>query len=217
MRIREGRCRTVKNIKSSASYGWIDIGKLRLSFTCFALLFFIPFVSFSNELLYPFVSAIIHESGHLLFIYLFRLKLKRVIVFPFGIELVPEKKTAGYLKETLMLSGGPVANLLFAFVSSELNLSAAFCVPETLVYSSYIYAFLNLMPIRSLDGGRMVENALLAFFSLEKAVRISRMISGVALFVLYAFAVLLFYYSAFNFTLLFFVMYLFYSTVLLTV
>lgn len=196
--------------------GWFYIGKIRLSFTCLALLFFIPFVSVSGELLYPFVSAIIHETGHLLFFYLFGLKLKRVLVYPFGIELVPEKNTVGYLKETLMLSGGPAANLLFALISSASNSINAFYIPEELIYSSYIYAFLNILPVRSLDGGRIVENALGLFFSYEKTVRISKAVSGLSLFVLYSFAVLLFYYSAFNFTLLFFVMYLFYSTVLLT-
>lgn len=180
------------------------------------MLFFIPFVSFSGELLYPFLSALIHESGHLLYIFLFGLKLRRVLVYPFGIEMIPENNNVGYIKETLMLSGGPAANLLFAFFSSRLNASGCFCVPDELIYSSCIYAFLNLLPVRSLDGGRILENALYACFTFEKAVRIGKTVSGVTLFALYAFAVLLFYYSAFNFTLLFFVMYLFYSTVLLT-
>ena len=124
--------------------------------------------------------------------------------------------SVGYFKGTLMLSGGVCANLLFsaALLPAELLLPSQ--VRHGLIFSSLVYAALNILPVKSLDGGRILDDLLSGIFSYGVSARICSVVSGVTLFIVSSFSVLLFYYSAFNFTLLFFVMYLFYSTVLLT-
>lgn len=150
----------------------------KLNFSFAILLAFMLLMSDESVVLSCFISSLLHEMGHLLFLYIFGEAPSEVAFGAFGIRI--ERRTGkllSYKKEAIIALGGILVNILIAIFSffyyyiynSELALKTALV--------NLLIAGVNAIPVSVLDMGRALECLLFCFFSNEKIERIMSFIS----------------------------------------
>ena len=161
---------------------------------------------------YGFCAAILcHEAAHLFVARLLKMRVKGVKICPVGIsiETSPPKS---HLAGIAVALAGPVAN---AILCAAIYFSGAEneCLQSTFVYSASL-CVLNLLPIRSLDGGSALASLLSLTMKCDTVEKIMQAISTAALGVVWLAAVYVLFYTTENAALLVFAAYLFAFTVL---
>lgn len=96
-----------------------------------------------------FLLCILHEFGHLAPMLLFRAKPKKIQLGYFGMKIVTGQKLLSPIKEIIIAASGPAVNLTLAAI---LFLGG---YKSTAMLSLGLGLF-NLLPVPSLDGGRIL-------------------------------------------------------------
>jgi len=133
------------------------------------------------------LAAVLHEAGHLLAAHLLHVPLRRMRIDLVGARLEIGGRMISYREEWLLAVAGPatsffvaaLGSLLWQFGERALYFSAA----------SFLLGALNLLPIRSFDGGRMLEALVCSFAGERLADRVMTLTSFSFLFLLWATAV----------------------------
>ncbi len=127
-----------------------------------------------------FISSLLHEMGHLLFLYIFGEAPSEVAFGAFGIRIERRNnKLLSYKKEAIVALGGILVNILIAIFSffyyyicnSDLAIKTALV--------NLLIAGVNAIPVSVLDMGRALECLLSCFYSNEKVTMILNYISFV--------------------------------------
>ena len=132
--------------------------------------------------LYFLLCALVHEFGHLVVMKCCGIPIGRVAVGLSG--AVIETQFPSYKMEFICALGGPLAGVV-------LSLSLMEFLPECALIS-FLLSAVNLLPIASLDGGRMLRAVLYSSFTPMTAQKIVKLVSAVvccALMVLVCWAV----------------------------
>ena len=135
------------------------------------IIYFIAFISgrFVPLLIYFFISSI-HELSHCFVAKLFKIKVNKIEVYPFGLSMNLDSLNKVHpLKSILVLIAGPLSYFISYFIA---NLMLKYNV---LSYNSYISALeinslilmFNLLPIWPLDGSKIIFYILSFFISLK--------------------------------------------------
>lgn len=162
------------------------------------------------QILIPLLAAFFHECGHIAAMLAIGIPLKHVKVYPFGVDITHTGRIVSYGKENFCLASGVLLNIilflaLLPFSSNEYAREFAF--------SNLALAILNALPIKMLDGGRILENLLVSRLDFRGASRICGKVSVFFLFLLWVIGIYLFLYSGYNSTLFLLCLYLFWKTV----
>lgn len=94
----------------------------------------------------------LHEAGHLFFIIIFKIKIHRLKLYPFGFFMSIENKNIDFYKDILIYSGGIIFNMIFLYI-----------LPQDYWTISILFIVINLLPIFPLDGA-MAIRSLLSYF-----------------------------------------------------
>ena len=164
--------------------------KFKISF--FAIMFYLSMlISSHRALTVIFVCATIHEIGHLL-----AAKLRKVRVTELNVNLMGARITLdgmySYRDELIIAFSGPLANILCAMLSYPIILILG--VQNELVlffYSSVSLAITNLLPIKDLDGGRILGAIILKRSSIRVCDAILSVTSFIILFMIWSISVYL--------------------------
>lgn len=132
-------------------------------------------------------AAILHECGHILAARLMRIPLKDLRLDILGARLEVCGRMLSYSEEWILCAAGPLVSLLCAALAFPLWHLGSY--PMTFSCASLILGLLNLLPIRTFDGGRMLESILSAVFSPRLSQRIMHVATFLFLFLLWAIAV----------------------------
>lgn len=117
-----------------------------------------------------------HEFGHILMGILFKWKIERVIILPFGaLTVFNEDINRKLSEEALIAIMGPVFQILFTFFLYNLEVS------DAVYYSSSILCF-NLLPIFPLDGSKLLNVFLNKITSFKRSHALIIMISLLTMF-----------------------------------
>ncbi len=133
------------------------------------------------------LAATIHECGHLLAARLLGLPLREMKLDLLGARLELSGGLLSFSDEWLLCAAGPMFSLLLSAILSPLWKWSDFAV--LLSCSSLLLGILNLLPIRSFDGGRMLDAFLSARFGTATGDRVLRLTSLLFLFLIWALAV----------------------------
>lgn len=153
--------------------------------------------------LIPVICALIHEGGHLLILRLLRVPTGRIELTLVGMEITALPMCLSKPRRAAVLAAGGLANLISGAVAHMLSLylsgrasvgvCASLCVSLGVslgffAVCSYVLAAVNLLPIRTLDGGELLRTLFGDCLGL-------RVISGAAVFLLWlaSVALLLFF------------------------
>ena len=132
-----------------------------------------------------FCAVILHEAGHLFCALLLGIKIKSIELSISGAR-IKTREVLSYINELLFALGGP----FIGFVSFAFTFNLALSKIETPFYQNFLFPFsilslclsvFNLIPIDSLDGGRILKCLISLVFSLDIAEKIMRATSFLCL------------------------------------
>ncbi|MBQ9745351.1 MAG: M50 family metallopeptidase [Clostridia bacterium] len=153
-------------------------------------------------------SVLVHELSHLAAAKMCGGRVQSLRLTAFGISLgFSPPKTYG--EEMFVAAAGPAASFAFAALGQARGgeFGAQVCL------FSLFLGIMNLIPIASFDGNRIVSAALSLLFGEAAARAVSSALSHAFLFLAWVLAVYVLFYSGVNFALLLFCAYVFVFTV----
>jgi Zn-dependent protease len=154
-------------------------------------------------------AAVAHELGHLIAAKVMRIGVKEIRLDTFGARICVEERLLSYKQELWLALSGPVANLataMIAFFALPKDSQELFFEIERFassgewhtggaagffILSSLIQAAINLLPIKSFDGGRALQCLLSLFVSETAAERIVEISSAISVGILWMMALYL--------------------------
>ena len=140
------------------------------------LYFFVAFICavtghFKNFILFNMI-IIVHELGHVVVSLIFKWKIDRVILLPFGaVTIFNEDINKPIIEEFLILFFGPFSQIVFTIIYNYFSYS------EVLIDYSKALLFFNLLPIFPLDGSKLFNLFLNCFLSFKESHLITLYIS----------------------------------------
>ena len=137
--------------------------------------------------------AFIHELTHLLAGILLKMKVKRISIMPLGFSVEFAVAEENYnkkilksnileIKRIVIAIAGPLINLIICLVASNLNIQ--YELKNMIIYSNFLIAIFNLLPIYPLDGGRIIKGILHIEFGKDKSEYIIKSISKTTIVIL---------------------------------
>lgn len=160
----------------------------------------------ADILLIFYFSALLHEMGHLIAAKLLGIHIKEIRIDFSGARICTEDHLFSYKKEIWLSISGPLVNFLCftaciaVFINwgiSPEELSAQICAflfdgEQSCVgcigffaLSSFLQGAVNLLPIRTLDGGRMLYCTIAIIFNASVAEKIMDVFSSLSALVLW--------------------------------
>lgn len=144
------------------------------------------FVDKSSIAAMSLLAAALHEVGHLVAAYFMKIPIRALRFDLLGARIDVKGRILSYKEEWLLCVAGPLSSLVFSLLGSlfwsHTKLAIAFSC------ASLLLGLLNLLPIQTFDGGRMLECALLSFTTPQKAGSILRGCTFLFLWLLWAFS-----------------------------
>ncbi len=182
--------------------------KTSVKFALPTLIFFALLAFFGRDFIYfiPFAAAFFHELGHLFVMLVCGQPVKQITVLPFGVDIKKTPYLSSYKADIAISSAGIAVNILMIGVCGILPESN---VVEFFKQSNIVLVAINVLPIKSLDGGQILEKILLLTLPPNTVERVMSFCSMVCIILVGSVAIWVLFYSGYNFTLLFMCMYLF--------
>ena len=173
----------------------------KISFWFFALVAVFALLERGALIFYLLLPIAVHEIGHLLVMYAYRVRIQWVAFTALGIQIRRNHdRGLSYLQEMLICFGGPAANLLMAL---WLHTACFHSMRNMLLVSANLaVAIFNLAPIGNLDGGQLLELLTAHFFSPKTVRSVSKIASFLLLSLLFGFCLFLLFVHRLNLSLL---------------
>ena len=177
----------------------------KIRFPLITLIFFAAsFFDVSGESLATFIAAMLHEIGHVAVMLRQGIGLRDITVTPYGLEINKKRDYKSFPEEISVTLAGSLVNLIcFAALYGY----GGFL--RLLAEASLMLGLLNLMPVLCLDGGEALFALLSLFYLPDKAERICRRVSFIALVTMWIPAVYVFMFSGCNYSLFIMCLWLF--------
>lgn len=152
------------------------------------------------------LCCLIHELGHIIMFFLVGYRPLSLTFDLTGICLTKPSIKLSYFKEFLVQIAGSLTNfLVFIFLSntiSEITLTSIFATTHLVI------GIFNLLPLKSFDGGKILEMTLLQFFSVNTSQKVCTFIDFLCILILLAISIFGFFYNKKSFTLIVITIYL---------
>lgn len=149
------------------------------------------------------IAAVLHETGHLIFMKCFDSFPKKIKISLFDIAIIDSNKYNRSLnKELLITLGGVMMNLISALICFGLYLVFRYNFLWILTGANILLLVYNLLPVDTLDGGQALYLILSSKLSEKTVERIMFVISLIVLLPCTVIGFLLLLRSKYNFTLL---------------
>lgn len=144
----------------------------------YSFLFIILIIFFSpkQSLLWFFILCLIfHEIGHLVFIGVFKYKIKELKLSIFGFFLKLDNVKEEFYKDLIIYSGGIIFNFLAFLVIPDDNIKLF----------NLVLIFINIIPIYPLDGFNIFKSIVSFFFPYYFSLKITTVLSIIVNFILF--------------------------------
>lgn len=147
------------------------------------------------------IAVIIHELGHLSFMFLLKKYPDGVEIKFFNIKIIErERFNTCFYKDVIITLAGPALNIICFIIFYRVYNSFALV--------NLFVGLLNLLPAATLDGGQLIYLIFLKRYNAEFSAKIIDIITIITAFPLFLVGILVLLYSKYNFSLLFIALYL---------
>lgn len=165
--------------------------KMRISVSFFGIVITASlFFTHAYLSLAAILAAALHELSHILAARVLGVKLSYLRLDIFGAAIGISGEISSYKKEAAVALAGPLANLiLFCLSLPFLDENNGFL--SLFASASLFLGLLNLLPVKELDGGRVLFSALASVLSLRAAQRAVGVTSFLFIFALWSLSVYL--------------------------
>ena len=157
------------------------------------------------------LGAVFHELAHIFAMKMFGAKIFRISVYPFGADINADMSAIAYRKEAAVYLSGPFISLVLALTAFLLFALYGGMYVLSFALSNSVFFFVNILPVKGLDGGRALWCILCAKCGVVCAERVYSFVTTLFFGVLCAMALALLFASGYNLSLLFVCAYLFLS------
>ncbi|MCR4614845.1 MAG: hypothetical protein K5756_01665 [Clostridiales bacterium] len=182
--------------------------KIKISFWFAAASALLCAADKSGKLPLGVAAAFLHESGHLVTMFILGDEPDEIALLPTGMRIKRGENTRLSFKQgALVALSGVAVNLLISTLMCASNLLFGPRFDYAIKVNLALAAF-NLLPVDSLDGGRALTCLLSCRFDPEKIRKITAVISCAVLFAVGSLGFLLLIRSGYNFTMLLTAVYL---------
>ncbi len=156
-----------------------------------------------ESFLAAYISALIHEFGHITTAKVFNIKISHIEILPFGIcGRLKDNLIKSPDKEILIAISGPflsfVLALLIYFSKSYIQTEIYICI----FHLNLLLGAVNLIPVIPLDGGRILKARLTKGLGIISALKISSFISYIFTAIIILISVYGLLVCSFNFSLI---------------
>lgn len=149
------------------------------------------------------IAAVMHETGHLIFMKCFSSFPRKIKISLFDIAIIDNNKYNRPLYQELLITlGGVMMNLIFGSICFGLHLALGYNFLLILAGANMLLFIYNLLPVDTLDGGQALYLILSSRISEKVTDRIMFVASLVVLFPCTVLGFLFLLESKYNFTLL---------------
>lgn len=201
---------------------------IKIDLKIFLFLFLFLLTSQIEIYIILMLFAIIHEIGHLVAGLILKFKTKKISFTPVGLSISfnvnPEEYNCNEknirplnIKKAIIAISGPLTNLIIstiAIIIAKFNTNFANTyIYQLIVFSNFLIAIFNLIPIYPMDGGRFINEVLKIAFGNKKAYKITYIFSKTILIILTAISSIAILYLQ-NIAILIIIAYLWYLEVL---
>lgn len=162
--------------------------KIKLRISIFGMLMLLILI-FGDNRVYSVIAlsaAAVHEVGHIIAAKLLGIKFKTLSLNLFGARLGLATPLYSYKKEFLLCAAGPCINLVTGDIALCLY-HLCFHDEHILFFAvaSFFLAILNLLPIKSFDGGHMLLCFTAPTFGLYTAEKLLAVLSFISVLILW--------------------------------
>ena len=176
---------------------------IKIDLKIFLFLFLFLLTSQIEIYIILMLFAIIHEIGHLVAGLILKFKTKKISFTPVGLSISfnvnPEEYNCNEknirplnIKKAIIAISGPLTNLSIATIAiilAKYNLNFAnLYIYQLVIYSNFLIAIFNLIPIYPMDGGRFLKEILKIAVGNKKAYKITYIVSKTILIILTVFS-----------------------------
>lgn len=169
------------------------------------LFIFSIFFDFFGSLCFVYTVVFLHELAHCYAAERFGVEAEKIIIMPFGMSLrLKDDFIKSPWQEFIISAAGPCANILIALmlkILSDLSL-ISWEYFSFMLKANLSLAFLNLLPILPLDGGRCLKSLLTLKLGFIRAFNITYLLSRIFIVILTIAGTALLIFTKFNFSLL---------------
>lgn len=188
--------------------------KIRFSFWFFATA---ALLIFSGEGDYPILglyACIIHETGHLLAMIVFGVRVRAVEFYGAGIKITHEDMSGlNAIKRAVIILGGCAVNLLgFLIFYFLLNTGEK---AEVFAAVNFVLMIFNLIPLKCFDGGKLAELVSERLLSVQKSLKFGKVLEIITILLTALSLIIAIYIGGGNFSLYTTLVYFVISTVLM--
>ena len=169
---------------------------VNISFYFAAVLTLSMLLDKTNISFYSILSALLHETGHMLCLFFLKAKPKEIKFGLFGMRIVRGNKTLTYKNELLTALSGPLVNIILFVLFLHWE--------KTLMFSAVNLALgiFNLLPVKPMDGGEALYYLLCGFYEENRIKRITDITTFMTVIFLTVTGILVLIKSEYNFMLL---------------
>ena len=129
---------------------------------------------------YAVLFSALHEIGHIIALFCFGKKPKNITFGIMGVRIETTSMTLSYRDECIAAFCGPLVNLIFAVIFSIVDIEG---LPFAINSGLFV---INILPVKTLDGGRFLQNLMLIFADEEKTDRIMRIFEIITVIIIIA-------------------------------
>lgn len=159
-----------------------------------------------GTIIYGFISALLHEFGHLFCMNLLGRKVKVINLGCFSADIIPDEFEDK--KSLLILFSGCLVNFFLAFIFWSLFVIYGNEIFKIIAYQNIGLGIFNFLPISNLDGGQIFYILLKSKFSERIALKVLTIVSFVFLIPVFVLGFYVLINSGCNFSLFLLSLYL---------
>jgi Zn-dependent protease len=179
----------------------IEVGRLKIGGTALLALLAVYFFDSGEVLFAVAVSVVIHELGHLTALLFFKRNAAEIRLDLWGVTMRPDAPLS-YRQEMITAAAGPLASVLLTLLTAWLGRRLGAPGLYLVAGASLVFAVFNALPVYPLDGGTLLYAAVCHFFGLERAEKVSCVVSCAVILLLLVLGTIVLITTDVNFSLL---------------
>ncbi len=161
------------------------LNKIEINYFTYYFIIVSFFCGFIKNTIIIFFIIFIHELGHIIVILLFKYKIEKIKIYPFGGLTVFNKYiNSSIYKDICIAVSGVLNQMIIIYLILKLNIFTV-NTNEMIIKYNYTLAIFNLLPIIPLDGSKLIESILNKFYSFKKSYYLTIVISIVFIIIFF--------------------------------